>query len=134
MMRKQEVAFGWDVALWATPKWVAPPPLIRDCNVAKGFGGSEKLVSTGVILIRDNEGRNLGACCHTNKYIPNAFVAEALAGVQALQFAANLGFTYVILEGDARSVLSRLAVGGDDRSDVRSYPRRKVIDEFASFM
>ncbi|MBA0557940.1 hypothetical protein Golob_014982, partial [Gossypium lobatum] len=164
---KQEVAFGWDVAFRATPKWVAPPPPIRDCNVAKGvweafnvkwpseqnnisfsvwllsifshndvdscklvvsihagslqqsvpvnietvvsrwkppdapfvkinfdagFGGSEKLASTGVI--RDNEGRILGACCHTNKYIPNAFVAEALAGVQAIQFAADLGFTY----------------------------------------
>lgn len=97
-------------------RWKPPDAPLVKINFDAGFGGSEKLASTGVI--RDNEGRILGACCHTKKYIPNAFVAEALAGVQALQFAADLGFTYVILEGDARSVLSRLTVGGDDRSEM----------------
>lgn len=86
-------------------------------NFDAGFLGSEKWASRGII-IRENEGRILGACCHSNKYISNAFVAKALAGVQALQFAADLGFTRVILEGNARSVLSRLAVGGDDRSEM----------------
>ncbi|MBA0739831.1 hypothetical protein Gogos_013062 [Gossypium gossypioides] len=75
-------------------RWKPPDAPFVKINFDAGFGGSEKLASTGVI--RDN----------------------ALAGVQAVQFAADLGFTYVILEGDARSVLSRLTVEGDDRSEM----------------
>ncbi|PPD71702.1 hypothetical protein GOBAR_DD31391 [Gossypium barbadense] len=71
-------------------RWKPPDAPLVKINFDAGFGGSEKLASTGVI--RDNE--------------------EALAGVQALQFAADLGFTYVILEGDARSVFLDLLSEG----------------------
>ncbi|MBA0556573.1 hypothetical protein Golob_026660 [Gossypium lobatum] len=53
--------------------------------------------------------------------IPNAFAAEALACVQAIQFGAESGYLRVDIEGDALSILRKLQDDLDNRSKIRAY-------------
>ncbi|MBA0682531.1 hypothetical protein Goari_024243 [Gossypium aridum] len=53
--------------------------------------------------------------------IPNAFAAEALACVQAIQFGAESGYLRVDIEGDAPSILRKLQDDLDNRSKIRAY-------------
>ncbi|MBA0679949.1 hypothetical protein Goari_011689, partial [Gossypium aridum] len=52
------------------------------------------------IVIREEEGQVLKAKIYLNKYIPNAFAAEALACVQAIQFGAKSSYLRVDIEGN----------------------------------
>ncbi|MBA0816062.1 hypothetical protein Gohar_000764, partial [Gossypium harknessii] len=53
--------------------------------------------------------------------IPDAFSAEALACVQALKFAREMGFTMIEVEGDSRTVISNINGAKEDKSHNSAY-------------
>ncbi|MBA0751461.1 hypothetical protein Gogos_000382 [Gossypium gossypioides] len=50
----------------------------------------------------------MGASCTWNRNVLSTEVAEALAAVQAIPFAQDMGFHRVRLEGDSMVVISKL--------------------------
>ncbi|MBA0641989.1 hypothetical protein Goklo_026458, partial [Gossypium klotzschianum] len=42
-----------------------------------------------------------------NTHVCDVFIAEALAILQSLQFASEMGFTMVVVEGDSGMVISK---------------------------
>ncbi|KAE8661043.1 hypothetical protein F3Y22_tig00116939pilonHSYRG00032 [Hibiscus syriacus] len=70
------------------------------------------------IVIHDTGGLILGASRQRLGRVTSAFAAEARAAVQALQFAADLGFSDIILEGDSRTVMQKLALDTLDLSEI----------------
>ncbi|GMI83380.1 hypothetical protein like AT3G09510 [Hibiscus trionum] len=87
--------------------WKPPVAPSVKVNFDAGYKVSEKKSSSG-ILIRDDSGHLLGSCCRNQNGIQNPFAAEALAAVHGLQFALDMGFSQIILEGDARTVIEKL--------------------------
>lgn len=67
------------------------------------------------IIIRNTEDLVLAS---TDRYIPNAFVAEAVAATQAMTFAADPGFMHVVSEGDSLTVIKKLKSPNEDRSKI----------------
>lgn len=63
----------------------------------------------------------MGSCLIKNLNIPDAFAAEALAAVQALDFAADLGHQRIELEGDALGIIRKLRSDRNDRYLVSAY-------------
>ncbi|MBA0848768.1 hypothetical protein Goshw_006912 [Gossypium schwendimanii] len=51
----------------------------------------------------------------TDRYIPNAFVAETMAAIQAMTFAADPGFMHVVFEGDSLTIIKKLTSHNEDR-------------------
>ncbi|MBA0566883.1 hypothetical protein Golob_011656, partial [Gossypium lobatum] len=59
------------------------------------------------IVIRDNQGIVLGSKTNMNMHIPSPFVAVALACLQAITLGLDLGFRYVIIEGDSPTLIQK---------------------------
>ncbi|MBA0783769.1 hypothetical protein Gotri_001426 [Gossypium trilobum] len=55
------------------------------------FRAASHVSATGVV-VRDMEGFVLGACSRFNRAISDSFAVEALACLQALHFARDMGF------------------------------------------
>ncbi|KAA3476900.1 reverse transcriptase [Gossypium australe] len=77
------------------------------------------------IIIPDHNGLVLGSCSMKNDYILDSFIAEARAAIQALQFAADMGFTNVEIEGDSRTVISKISSRNLDRSSIDAVEKRR---------
>lgn len=71
--------------------WTPPPTGIIKINVDVGFQLPQKRACSGVIL-RNDKGFLMGACCHLTWPVCNSFVAEAVAVIHGLRFAAEMGF------------------------------------------
>ncbi|KAH1046189.1 hypothetical protein J1N35_036973 [Gossypium stocksii] len=54
------------------------------------------------------EGFVLGVCSRFNSSIFYSFAVEALACLQGMHFAIDIGFQCVILEGDSRAIVTKL--------------------------
>ncbi|MBA0869899.1 hypothetical protein Goshw_005028 [Gossypium schwendimanii] len=54
-------------------------------------------------------------------HILDAFSVEALASIQSLQLALNMGFTMVEVEGDSRMVILRIMKEKEDKSYISAY-------------
>ncbi|KAK5795202.1 hypothetical protein PVK06_036460 [Gossypium arboreum] len=76
--------------------------------------------STGIV-VRNSEGLLLGSACFWEKHMPCLLQKEALACVQAIRFAQDLGFHWVEIEGDSAVLISRLRSLATDWSMVGAY-------------
>lgn len=98
-----------------TVRWSSP----TDPYVKINFGAAIKVQSrqsrTGFLII-NTDGRVLGSGMMINLHIPDAFSIEGLACVQSLQLALNMGFTMVEVEGDSRTVISKIMQENEDNA------------------
>lgn len=58
----------------------------------------------------------MASYCQKNEYVPDSFVEEALATIQALRFADELGFRNIELEEDSSTVVRKLKDPIENRS------------------
>lgn len=86
-------------------------------NVDAGFKLNQKKSSSGVI-IHDETGNILGACSRITYPVLSAFAADAIAVNHGLHFARDLGFLSIIIEGDSRSVFTKINTEEDDLSEI----------------
>ncbi|KAL4346535.1 hypothetical protein GQ457_17G013180 [Hibiscus cannabinus] len=98
-------------------EWIAPNFPFVKINYDSSFRQDVFSACTGVV-IRNHEGILMGACCKMISHIASSFAAEAQAAVHGLQLAADLGFQYVILEGDSMAVTERLRSEKEDLSEI----------------
>ncbi|MBA0700676.1 hypothetical protein Goari_027497 [Gossypium aridum] len=59
-----------------------------------------------------------GACSCITLQLPTAFAGEALAAVHGLRFALEIGFLFVILESDSKSVIQKLITSSEDLLEI----------------
>ncbi|XVF01618.1 hypothetical protein REPUB_Repub04eG0104200 [Reevesia pubescens] len=78
-------------------------------NVALNMGGTRA-------IIHDGSGAVLGACLLLHIGISDPETVEAMIVVEALKFAADMGFNDIVLEGDSLRVVNLLKDEGFDRS------------------
>ncbi|GMI89630.1 hypothetical protein like AT3G25270 [Hibiscus trionum] len=94
-------------------------PLVK-VNIDKCFiSGENKPCSR--IIVRDENGHVLGSGFRVNFHIPSCFSAEALAIVQGLLFALDVGFHDVHIESDSKSSISRANSRTSNFSEMRPY-------------
>nr|POF00764.1 hypothetical protein CFP56_68291 [Quercus suber] len=81
-------------------QWQAPPQGMVMIN----FDGamSTKTLSSGIGVVRDDSGSVLGALSQHIPQVVSPLGIDAKAASRALQFASELGFNQVILEGDCQ--------------------------------
>ena len=87
--------------------WSPPPPSRYKINVDGAVFGAQKAVGIGVV-VRDEEGRVLGACCKKIEAPMGALEAEAKAFEVGLQFAKDMLIHDFILEGDSLLLVNAL--------------------------
>lgn len=68
------------------------------------------------VMIHDHDSKILtfGQFLHSN--VNSAFAAEGLASFNAVQMSAGLGFSSVIIEGDAKTIIKKCKFESRDRS------------------
>ncbi|XVF85388.1 hypothetical protein PTKIN_Ptkin17bG0113900 [Pterospermum kingtungense] len=97
--------------------WSSPSPGFVKVN----FDGALQLLDhiEGVgIVIRNHEAKVLGAKSLRVHVASDSFVIKAIAAMFALEFAVDLGFTDIILEGDALSIVKGINDVGEDLSPI----------------
>lgn len=100
--------------------WTAPlAPCIR-VNFGAGFYRDLNASSSGAV-IRNHMGMLMGSACFWREHIPSIVAAEALASLLAIQFACDLRFRQVEVEGDCAVVISKLNKTGLDHSEICAY-------------
>ncbi|KAK5775803.1 hypothetical protein PVK06_043745 [Gossypium arboreum] len=80
---------------------------------------SDSRTSTSTVIARDYKEEYVGAETDLFNDVVDAFVAEARACERALLFAINMGFHYLLVEGDSLTVINKLKVKEEDRSIIR---------------
>ncbi|KAL4369617.1 hypothetical protein GQ457_05G031680 [Hibiscus cannabinus] len=100
--------------------WSPSPDLFVKLNFDGSFYLQAKKSWSGLI-IRDSVELILASAYHSNSDINSAFEAEALAAVQGLDFAKDLGFHQLIVEGDSRTVINKLSHPELDRSNIHPF-------------
>ncbi|MBA0877235.1 hypothetical protein Goshw_016652, partial [Gossypium schwendimanii] len=70
--------------------WLPPPLSFLKVNVDASFSFSLQKACSGVI-IWDEHGQIMGACSRLTTHVPSVFAAEAMAVVQWLHFASEMG-------------------------------------------
>ncbi|XP_039003792.1 uncharacterized protein LOC120130668 [Hibiscus syriacus] len=100
--------------------WSPPPENTVKFNFDARNSQAHQSAWLGVI-IRNNEGKIMGACRRFSPRITLPFAAEAQAAVHAMVFVLDLGFKEVIIEGDSRSVVSRLSSTDPDFSEIGAF-------------
>ena len=88
-------------------KWKKPPQGIIKINFDGSFKVAERKGGIGVIA-RDDKGDIVGAAQAINQGITDPLVVEATAAIRALMFAKDMGFTRIILEGDALMLITKI--------------------------
>ena len=84
-----------------------PPPSCYKINVDGAVFGAQKSVGVGVV-VRDEEGRVMGASCKKISAPMGAVEAEAKAFEVGLQFARDMLIHDFILEGDSLLLVNAL--------------------------
>ncbi|KAK5818854.1 hypothetical protein PVK06_023801 [Gossypium arboreum] len=95
-----------------------------------GLRAASNTSSTKVIA-GENSGMILRAFVHTSCFVPLVFAVEAIACVKALQFAKDMGFQRLVLDGDSRMVIKWIS-NRVDHSSVTAYinDTRSLISQF----
>ncbi|KAK8989033.1 hypothetical protein V6N11_030401 [Hibiscus sabdariffa] len=109
---------------------IAPSYPAIKFNFDSAFNQQSSFAISGAIG-RNSEGLILAACAIPHSNVPDAFVAEALACQQAVQFAKDVGFSNVIIEGDSRTVIKKINDGTHDHSIIA--PIMADIKELAKY-
>ena len=87
--------------------WIPPPPQHYKINVDGAVFGAQKAAGIG-ILIRDAEGRVIGACSKKIKAPLGAVEVEAKALEAGIQFAKDLLIHDILLESDSLILINVL--------------------------
>ncbi|MBA0635428.1 hypothetical protein Godav_025546 [Gossypium davidsonii] len=99
-------------------RWTPLKTRWAKANFDEGFCSDLHKSSTKVV-IRDENGLLMGAYCSWNRNIRSPEATEALAAVQAVRFAQDMGFRRVTFEGDSIVVISKIEAQHLDRSEER---------------
>ncbi|KAL4277986.1 hypothetical protein GQ457_03G024950 [Hibiscus cannabinus] len=97
--------------------WQAPPENVYKFNFDTSFNSQNRSATSGVIG-RDITGEIMASCVVPHNNVLDALMAEALACLQAVHYAKELGFRRVIIEGDSLIVIKKLNEGMNDRSTI----------------
>ncbi|XVE95505.1 hypothetical protein REPUB_Repub02eG0103200 [Reevesia pubescens] len=108
--------------------WFPPMTNVYEVNFDARFKLQDHLGGIAV-LIRNHLGQFMGGGCFKRTHVGNAFLAEALATRSALELAHELGFTNIVLEGDALGVLNSLKNSKPDLSAIGT-----IVEEARSFL
>lgn len=76
------------------PIWMPPQEPFVKVNFVAAFRITLRQSSSGFI-IRNSRGQVMGYGTIFNKFVSDSFTAEAIACLQALDFARDMGFTHV---------------------------------------
>ncbi|KAH1032516.1 hypothetical protein J1N35_044690 [Gossypium stocksii] len=95
--------------------WRPPDLDFIKVNFDSSFNLQEKTSISGIIA-RNERGLIMGAYTYPHINIADAFVAEARAYEQAIQFAQDIGFRRVQIEGDSLTIIKKLHANTNDRS------------------
>ena len=87
--------------------WIPPPPQHYKINVDGAVFGAQKAAGIG-ILVRDAEGRVIGACSKKIKAPLGAVEVEAKALEAGIQFAKDLLIHDILLESDSLILINVL--------------------------
>ncbi|KAK8706760.1 hypothetical protein V6N13_057836 [Hibiscus sabdariffa] len=88
-------------------KWQVPYCGFVKVNFDASFI-QDHLTSSSGFLIRDSEEQVLAAGSQLNSNILDPATTEAISALQALKFAADLGFHKIVLGGDSLTVIKKL--------------------------
>ncbi|KAA3462806.1 glycine, alanine and asparagine-rich protein-like [Gossypium australe] len=112
-------------------RWVAPLGSRVKINFDVAFNRQTKESCTGLI-VRNGKAEVICSKAITNKNLPTAFTAEALACYQALELGVQLGLRDVEVEVDSRTVIHKLQEEKVDRSEIAAYiaDSKKMIFHF----
>ncbi|GMI80897.1 hypothetical protein like AT3G25270 [Hibiscus trionum] len=109
----------------------SPTSMVK-ISVDVAFSQNQNVSVSGVV-VRDEGGHLLGACHHRTARVQSTFAAEAFAMVHGLEFAADLGFSSVVVEGDSRTIIKRLKSSAPDYSEIGPIvsTAKSIKDRFA---
>ncbi|KAH1032638.1 hypothetical protein J1N35_044812 [Gossypium stocksii] len=100
--------------------WKPPQDPFVKVNFDAAFKGTLHQSYSGFI-IRNSRGQVMGSGTIFNKFVSDSFTAEAIACLQALDFARDMGFTHVHVEGDSRTTIVKINQVLPDFSDMGTY-------------
>ncbi|XVF16613.1 hypothetical protein REPUB_Repub10bG0047200 [Reevesia pubescens] len=60
------------------------------------------------VVIRNHQGLVMAALSENAQHVYNSFTVEAVAALRALEFAIEMGFRRIILEGDSLTAIKKL--------------------------
>ncbi|XP_075636673.1 uncharacterized protein LOC142608901 [Castanea sativa] len=92
---------------WRIVRWQPPPQGMIKINFDGSTSAKDQASSIGVVL-RDENGSVLASLAQQLPQLYTPLIIEAKAALRALQFAAELGFNQVILEGDCQVLIKAL--------------------------
>ncbi|GMJ04392.1 hypothetical protein HRI_004108400 [Hibiscus trionum] len=98
-------------------RWSAPTDPFVKVNFDASFKVNTRSSTIGVV-IRDMEGYILRASSTVSYRVSSSFAAEAQATIKGLLLASDLGFSRIEVEGDSRSVITKLQSKSQDTSDI----------------
>ncbi|GMI75734.1 hypothetical protein like AT4G29090 [Hibiscus trionum] len=114
-------------------KWEAPAENLIKFNFDAAFDIHTK-ASVSAAIGRNHAGLIMASCVTHHNHVFDAFVAEALACLQAVTYAKELGFDKVIIEGDNITVIKRVCSTSMDGSVIGPiiYDIKSIAGQFES--
>ncbi|XP_016690590.1 uncharacterized protein [Gossypium hirsutum] len=104
-----------------TKRFVWEPPV--DDAVKINFDASfnqHSRRSCSLVIARNKEGLVMASCTYSWENISDPVIAEAMACLQAVTMAEEIGFQDICVEGDALTVIRKLNSTKEDRSCISS--------------
>ncbi|XVF29293.1 hypothetical protein REPUB_Repub15cG0108600 [Reevesia pubescens] len=98
-------------------KWAPPPMNFVKVNFDVSLQEQQRCCGIGVVT-RNHVGQIVAVGALRMEYVTTAFLAEAIAVMTALEFASDLGFHFIILEGDSLCVVKNLQVNEQNLSSI----------------
>ncbi|MBA0749028.1 hypothetical protein Gogos_002994, partial [Gossypium gossypioides] len=96
-------------------KWLPPEKAVVKINLDAAFKQNLHQSCLG-FAIRNDLGLIMGSESILNSNVVDAFSVEALACLQVLTFAKDMGFSHVVIDGDFRMTIMKARRGITDRS------------------
>ncbi|KAL4332909.1 hypothetical protein GQ457_07G009900 [Hibiscus cannabinus] len=87
--------------------WQTPVENVIKLNFAAAYDAQSNKSFSGVIC-RDSARLIMASCTSPQSHVADAFMDEALACLQAVNCACDLGFSRVIVEGDSLTVIKKV--------------------------
>ena len=94
-------------------RWQPPPADLMKINFDGAVFSSVNVSGIGVV-IRNNLGQVIASCSQRLPPVYSSNEVEALATAKAVSFAAEIGITKAVLEGDSLTIMK--ALSSDHRS------------------
>ncbi|OMP01552.1 hypothetical protein COLO4_11797 [Corchorus olitorius] len=100
--------------------WEAPGQSEIKVNFDGAYDSRGKTGACGAIA-RDSTGLVLGAYAGRLGFVSDVYAAECKAALKAAKWARDMGFTRIILEGDALTVIKKANSSETDLSPIAAY-------------